>query len=415
MIEDIIYNNKENNQKNSESSFKSIYSNSNINMYKYCNCNNLINNYGCNVNKSINNPFINNKNFRSFDKYYKNYFPDQIEHKYNIKNINEKKYQITKTQIRTKSSAFFPDKNINNNLIQINKNNSYNNDNYYIINKTYLIEPKNNNNSNISYNSKCHFNIEKNKILISDEKVNSSIASSTAVDTIINNNNEENDKKVQKHNKGRKIKNSNLESKHTKYSTDNIMRKIKNKVVESSRILINKIIKEEFSLAKDYSFPNREFKKIQGAFSQELNIKYNFWFYQIKIKDIFCLEMSNKYTTIQKSSNRELIEYLYSDINKNNFIKTKKLLDTPFHQFYHDIFLGENKDWVKFYDINEKDNKFEIHYLLKTLEEEEKNSETKIEESKYINDIYILAHNYENFFLEKKPRKLAHNNKKINL
>ena len=87
-------------------------------------------------------------------------------------------------------------------------------------------------------------------------------------------------------------------------------------------------------------------------------------------------------------------------------------MDAPFHQFYHDIFLGENKKWKIFYGINEKDNKFEINYLLKTLEEEEKNGETKIEEAKYINDIHILANNYENFFLEKKPRKLDHNNKK---
>ena len=49
---------------------------------------------------------------------------------------------------------------------------------------------------------------------------------------------------------------------------------------------------------------------------------------------------------------------------------------------------------------------------MKTLEEEEKNGENKIEEAKYINDIHILAHNYEKFFLEKKPRKLDHNNKK---
>ena len=56
--------------------------------------------------------------------------------------------------------------------------------------------------------------------------------------------------------------------------------------------------------------------------------------------------------------------------------------------------------------------KFEINYLLKTLEEEEKNCENKIGEKKYINDISILAYNYEKFFLEKKPRRLDQNNKK---
>ena len=418
MIEDVIYDNNVDNQKKPEFSFKSIYDNNSINSYKYYNCNDWFNNYNYNINKIIYSPFLNNKSFINIDKSFKNYFQNEFGNNYKIKNITDKNHSITNLQNSLKNSAFIPDKNIINNLIiQNNKNNSnynsYHENSNYKLNQTHLIEPKNNNNSIISNNSKLHFNIEKSNNLLTEEKVNSSIASSTALDTVINNN-EENLNRVKKHlNKGRKIKNSNLESKHTKYSTDNMMRKIKNKVIESSRILINKILKEEFSLAKDYTFPYREFKKIQGAFSQELNIKYNFWFYQIKIKDIFCLEMSNKYTTIQKSSNKELVDYLYSDINKNNFIKTKKLLDAPFHQFYHDIFLGENQEWTKFYGINDKDNKFEINYLLKTLEEEEeKNGETKIEEAKYINDIHILAHNYENFFLEKKPRKLDHNNKK---
>lgn len=212
-------------------------------------------------------------------------------------------------------------------------------------------------------------------------------------------------------NKGRKSKNSIItESKHTKYSKDNMMRKIKNKVLESSRLLINKVLRDEFEKETSSKFYIKEFKKIQGSFGQELNIKFNIWFYQINIKEIFCLEISNKYSASQKSSNRQLIEFLYSDKNKDKFIKSKKLLETPFHQYYHEIFLGESSDWKKYYNISESENIYEIGYLLKNLEEE-KNTDIK-EQKKYVHDLYSLAKNYENFFFEKKPRNLEHRNKK---
>ena len=54
--------------------------------------------------------------------------------------------------------------------------------------------------------------------------------------------------------KGRKAKNadnSNSDSKHTKYSADNMMRKIKNKVIESSRLLINKVLRDEIDSNKN--------------------------------------------------------------------------------------------------------------------------------------------------------------------
>jgi hypothetical protein len=215
--------------------------------------------------------------------------------------------------------------------------------------------------------------------------------------------------------KGRKRKNSNylnIESKHTKHSSDNMMRKIKNKVIESMRLLINKVLKDEIKNESiKYNLLYKEFRKIQGSFSQELNVKYNYWFYQIKIKDIFGLEISNKYTAIEKSSNKELIDYVYSPMNNHKFTKTKKLLNTTFHQFYHDIFLGEEKTWKNYYGISDQENIYGIEYLLNNLEGED-NGESDIDNRRYINDINDLAHHYEEFFLEKKPRNVDYNNKK---
>ena len=73
----------------------------------------------------------------------------------------------------------------------------------------------------------------------------------------------------------------------------------------------------------------------------------------------------------------------------------------PFHQYYHDIFLGENKNWIINYNIKPEENKYGLNYLLKCLEEENKDdSSNKI----YVEKINRLAYEYEDFFLYKKMR-----------
>ena len=410
LVEDNVFINNINKPKNELFFFQ----NNNINSYKYYNYTNCYNNYyNINIyNKSIDNNILINK-IGNNKNYCINYFPNEFWNNYNNKNITEKMQSYSNSRDKMKQSAFSSNNFIFNNLRILPNINSncnyypfYNNNNSNQTNNSEIIktEPK-------KKNSKIIFQFKKEKKyrLLLEEKNSSSMASSTAVESLINSKEE---KPKCNSNKGRKLKNSDLnnESKHTKYSSDNMMRKIKNKVIESSRLLTNKVIKEEFKEAQINNFPYREFRKIQGAFSQELNIKYNFWFYKIKIKDIFCLEISNKYTAIQKSSNKELIDFIYSNKNNDKFIKAKKLLDMPFHQYYHDIFLGEDENWKAIYGIDDKDNIYEIKHLLKNLEEE--NNDIKIDEKKYIEDINSLALNYEKFFLEKKPRNLDYKNKK---
>ena len=254
--------------------------------------------------------------------------------------------------------------------------------------------------------SRINPNISKKK-----EKFNISLGNSSSKETTIDKN-----KFVflegikRKGRKSKNIRNLNIPSKHTKFSSDNMMRKVKNKIIESSRLLCNKVISNEIQNLKDlFQFPYIEFKKIKGSFSQELNIKFNLWFYQIKIKEIFSMEISSKYSSYEKSSNIELIEYIFSKENIKNFPKTKELLNMPFHQYYHDIFLAERKDWAKYFDIKPEENKYELNYLLKSLEEEDKNNNlNKI----YIEKICDLAKNYEGFFLYKKMRNVDLSDKK---
>ena len=246
-------------------------------------------------------------------------------------------------------------------------------------------------------------------ILKKKEKFNISLGNSSSKDTTL-----EKNKIVflgslkKKGRRSKNLKNLNIPSKHTKFSSDNMMRKIKNKIIESSRLLCNKLLENEIKNLKElYQSPYTEFKKIKGSFSQELNIKFNLWFYQIKIKEIFSMEISTKYSSFEKSSNKELIEYIFSKENINNFHKLKELLNMPFHQYYHDIFLGERKDWIIYYSIEE--NKYELNYLLNSLEEEDKNNNlNKI----YVEKLGNLAKNYEGFFLFKKMRNVDLSDKK---
>ena len=211
--------------------------------------------------------------------------------------------------------------------------------------------------------------------------------------------------KIKKH-PGRKKKNSGEIGTHNKFSKDNMMRKLKNKVMESARKLINRLIKTE----SNNEFKKfREIRKIEGIYSQELNIKFNFWFYFQQLKDIFQFKMSSKYSKGDLNSNYRLINKIYSKEEKNKFPKTIQLLEMKFHEYYHNIFLGEDKNWYLNFNIKEKENKYQLDYFLN-------NGVSKIDKDyiRYKNTICNLASKYELFFLKKNPRLTAKKNKKEN-
>ena len=355
-IEDIISNNSINKLENDE-----------------VKCNNENNQFIFNKNNNQKINFINiYNNFISYSKL------NEKENNFNQKIINENVDFNSETKLKMPKFIQFEDSSQSFGTLAFNLNkNSHYNSNTCENNKFKL--------GNLIKNDNLLFQLKTDKnLFLSDDKNNSS--NSTAQEGTINNN-EENPKE-------------NMSQKGKKGSTDTMMRKIKSKVVESIRLLINKILKDEIKYVKECNFPIKEFRKIQGTYIRELNIKFNIWLYQIPIKDIFGLDIRNE--SSQKSSNKELISFLYSPKNINSFTKTKKLLQTPFHQYYHDIFLGEDDKWKKYYCINEKDNKFQIDYLSKNIKEE---NDTNYE-------IFSLANNYENFFLEKRAGKLDYKNNK---
>ena len=198
---------------------------------------------------------------------------------------------------------------------------------------------------------------------------------------------------------GRKKKNSGEYGVHNKFSNDNIMRKLKNKVIESARKLISQKIKDESNLKFKYF----ELHKIGGAFSQELNIKFNFWFHLQKFKDIFQFKCSSKYSKEICDNNNILIKKIYSNENIKNFPLTVKLLEMSFCQYYHEIFLAENPNWIYIYQIPFNQNYYEISYFFNTIRSSvDYNSD---DDELYIKKINQLAEDYEKFFLIKNPRK----------
>jgi hypothetical protein len=109
--------------------------------------------------------------------------------------------------------------------------------------------------------------------------------------------------------------------------------------------------------------------------------------------------MSSKYSKGDLNSNNKLINKIYSDEKRNKFPKTISLLEMPYYQFYHDIFLGEKKNWYLNFGINEEENKFELEYFLNI-----DISKNDMDYSQYKIAFYNLARNYEFFYLKKNPR-----------
>ena len=326
-----------------------------------------------------------------------NFFDKELSKKINI--------------INDKNNIKFPIIPINPNLII---NNKTLNDSTIITNyKEKFFAPKPHNTFNVlKFQTTTDLPLEENNnnplLNSSNNPDNINNANKDQKNTIVK------DKNIRKGRKAKSSKNFYSESKHTKFSEDNMMRKIKNKIIESSRLLANKLFLEEIKYLNDKCYYMvKEFRKIKGSFSQELNIKFNLYFYQMKIKDIFSLELSHKYTAIEKNSNsnKELIDYIFSEQNKNFFNKTKQILDMQFHQYYHDIFLGEDKTWKFNFGIDLNDDKYQIENLLNSFvnDEKDKNNENnKI----YAKNLNTLAHHYEDFFLSKKTRNVELGDKK---
>ena len=179
---------------------------------------------------------------------------------------------------------------------------------------------------------------------------------------------------------GRKPKYSNQSRLHTKFSYDNILRKIKVKFMDKLIKFINSIIIKN----------NRQIKLLKpiiGKFSQDNNIVSNRKILNSTLKDIFSsYEVNRKYLSIDKYHNRNVINSIYQENNKELI----DILEMSFLQIF-DIFR----------DLNERNKLKGLDKLDKVINE----LKLKKEDEEYINKFTETVNNYEKFYLNKKERK----------
>jgi hypothetical protein len=278
----------------------------------------------------------------------------------------------------------------------------------------------NNNNINNNLLNKCVKNNYRHK---------------TEIFKIIDKREEKANKKFLTKKRGRNPKSSSQISNisHNRKSEDNMMRKIKNRMLDSALNLINDSIEKDNKKNNDKS--NKKLYKIKSIYSEELNLKFNLYLILQKLKDIFCYELSGLYSNFENKDNKALINEIYNDDNK--YPNSKRILEMTFYEYYHKIFLNEDKNILNQLGLSE--NKYNFDYYKNQIinefnkKEEEKKSDKNgkivninkeiggcnknsyIKENEcYLESLENLANNYEHYFYNRKGRKTKKSKKKYN-
>lgn len=155
---------------------------------------------------------------------------------------------------------------------------------------------------------------------------------------------------------------------HSKLKEDNIIQKLKVFFIKSSMNLINKRY-ENFVLGKGLK-KTRFLMKIKSKYAQTIKKESNLEFLQIKIKDLFSSELSEKCTKINKDYNKKQINRIY---HKNEAKGVIEILNKSVEELLNDYINGAYKDEGFFiqYDldnIKEFDEKNENEYANKFIE-----------------------------------------------
>ena len=165
-----------------------------------------------------------------------------------------------------------------------------------------------------------------------------------------------------------------INSKHNKYSQDNIIKKIKSKLlhflVEFLNNLLNSILKKNkinsyIKIVKnieDNKIPKNvglikdlDYKNVIDRVKKEKNLE----FFDMKLKDFLSSEISSKYKTLQKDSNKRIIEEILKEENENEIINF--VFNLTFRQWLDSfLYKKEIKDYKNL--DNEKINIINYHF-----------------------------------------------------
>ena len=203
--------------------------------------------------------------------------------------------------------------------------------------------------------------------------------------------------------KGRKT-NKILTKFHDKTEKGNIRSKIKNKY---HKFIIDFLNEQIRNINKGRQ--KVKFRTIDYNITNIRNKRENCNLLQIKIKDLFDYDISNKYIGKPKEQNKKTLDKTYSDL--------KYYYEMTYEDFFTNYFLIKNhpKEFsnkiVFFFDFVEKEKQKELNRinLLYNNDESEKQKQ-KIRNKNYIDTLIELAKNYISFY--KNVKKGDFNNKK---
>ena len=222
-------------------------------------------------------------------------------------------------------------------------------------------------------------------------------------------------KKLQKdnHSNNTNLKNENIIKKkrgraplsnrpeHNRMSADNIIKKIKCILMKNIFTFLNKILK---STTKDVQILKLDYK-----YCNQLNRSVEFKLLKMKLKQLMSLDISPKYSKLQKYYNKEIIEKIINkdksviDETKENDYKTLMfVLNLTFREWL-DLLLGKKnfQDLAYYYGYNGfinfdliNNNFVGINQILNKFEENEN----------YFSRLVFYFYNYERWFYLKAGR-----------
>ena len=189
---------------------------------------------------------------------------------------------------------------------------------------------------------------------------------------------------------GRIKKNSNLIGKHDKFSQDNIIRKFKGRFHEKCRIYINNEYKRYLLNHKhDIKKINDLLQRISPKISRKIKKEDNLKWLEMKLKQVFSENVSEKCSLYPADYNKNNISKLYEENEAKNVID---ILNKPVKEM-----LGYfiNNVEIPGFDTLDKDIK-ELENKMK------KDNERKI--NNYIDTYRRTSKNFESIFINKSSR-----------
>ena len=184
----------------------------------------------------------------------------------------------------------------------------------------------------------------------------------------------------------------NIKGKHNKFKEDNIIQKIKASLLDKIYKYINRQ-HEKFLLenSQDLKLATRLLKRIKPDETKKIKTSDNLTWLALKLKDLFSMELSSKYSKYEKNYNKKQIEILYKkNQDKNTIAILEKTVREMLFDFCNDV------DIIGFETL--KDDLAQRREKMK--QENEKDEEIE----RYLEIYEKTARNLEQIFLNKKQR-----------